>query len=108
MTDLGKTLTELENDDWGEPNYDSHLVTTCHALRTKPLKDFDAENLRIMIGQDISLEFLIPVALEMLSKDPLAEGDFYQGDLLAAVMNIKAAYWKDNPTLLGTEKAGGP
>jgi hypothetical protein len=31
-----------------------------------------------MIGQSIGLPYLLPLALEHLRKDPLAEGDFFQ------------------------------
>ena len=64
------TLQALENDDWGEPTYPSHLVTTCHALRRKPLKDFTVEDLRIMIGENLSLEYLLPLAIEVLRENP--------------------------------------
>ena len=59
-----KTLENLENSNWGEPKFDSHLVITCHKLRKKQLKDFEIEDLRIMIGQNIGLKFLIPIAIE--------------------------------------------
>ena len=32
MSDLHRTLTDLEGKDWGPPTYDSHLVTECHRL----------------------------------------------------------------------------
>jgi hypothetical protein len=40
MTDASKSLQELEGTDWGEPDYPSHLVKTCHRLRRKPLQEF--------------------------------------------------------------------
>ncbi len=70
-----KSLQELERDGWGQPDYDSHLVQTCHRLRRVPLADFTTEDLRIMIGQKIGLLFLVPLALEKLEEDPLTEGD---------------------------------
>ncbi|MDB5339861.1 MAG: hypothetical protein JWN70_5480 [Planctomycetaceae bacterium] len=82
----GKTLDELEGDVWGAPTFDSYLVTTCHRLRTKPVDDFTVEDLRIMIGQKIGLEYLMPKALGVLEAEPLAEGDFFPGDLLGSVM----------------------
>ena len=57
-TDRRKTLTELEGKDWGPPTFESHLVTTIYQLRHKPLDAFTVENLRIMIGQNIALEWL--------------------------------------------------
>ena len=97
--DLSLTLDQLENTDWGEPTYSSYLVRTSHALRKKPLKDFTIEDLRIMIGQNISLEHLMPLAILELSKNILAEGDFYEGDLLKAVLSAEGGFWKKHPEM---------
>ncbi len=94
-----KTLQELEGEDWGEPPFPSHLVRTCHALRRKPLRDFTVEDLRIMIGQNISLNYLIPLAIEQLRRDPLVAGDFYPCDLLHAVLQVKSGFWQARPQL---------
>jgi hypothetical protein len=96
--DRRRTLQELEQQDWGEPTYHSSLVRTCHRLRRKPLNEFSVEDLRIMIGQQISLQYLIPLALEHLEADPLAEGDYYPGDLLEMVLKADAAFWEENPS----------
>jgi hypothetical protein len=92
-----RTLTDIEKDDWGRPHYDSHLVQTCHALRHKPVGTFAIEDLRIMIGQGISLEVLIPQALEVLKQDPFAEGDYFPGDLLNNVLQVDASSWRAHP-----------
>ncbi len=82
---------------WGEPEYDSYLVTTCHRLRRKPLRELSVEDLRILIGQRIGLLWLIPLAVEVLEAEPLAEGDFYPGDLLAAVLRVGPDFWVGEP-----------
>lgn len=51
------------------------------------------ENLRLLIGQNIGLPFLVPLAIEWLRQDPLAEGGCYAGDLLASVLRSEAAFW---------------
>lgn len=89
-----KSLENLEKDIWNEPEYPSHLVTICDKLRKKQLKDFDIENLRIMIGQNIGLNFLIPLAIEELKQNILAEGDFHEGDLLKNVLTSETDYWE--------------
>ncbi|MCB1067416.1 MAG: hypothetical protein KDK56_04440 [Simkania sp.] len=94
-----KSLQELENSNWGEPKYPSHLVTECHRLRRVPLEEFTVENLRIMIGQNISLHFLIPLAIEYLEKDPLISGDMFEGDLLLAVLRSDPKFWEERPDL---------
>src|SRR5262249_2428107 len=95
--DRRKSLQELEQDDWGEPTYDSYLVTTVHRLRRKPLAEFTVEDLRIMIGQKISLSFLIPLAVERLEEEPLAAGHHYGGDLLHVVLLTGEAFWASHP-----------
>ena len=99
QVNLDESIEQIENEYWGEPTYDSHLVTTCHKLRKKPLKDFTVEDLRIMIGQNISLELLIPLAIERLKQNIMAEGDFYPGDLLQNVLRANESYWLQNPGL---------
>jgi hypothetical protein len=92
----GPTLHDLEDDDWGEPTYDSHLVRTVHALRRKQIADFDVEDLRIMLGQSVGVSHLIPLALTHLERDPFVSGHFYPGDLLGVVMAIDAEYWRSH------------
>jgi hypothetical protein len=101
--DTSRTLQDLEGDDWGEPEEgdDSHVVTTSHALRRKPLREFTAEDLRFMIGQQIGLQYLVPIALELLSRDPLASGHLYRGDLLLTVLRIDRAFWGEHQELIG-------
>ena len=94
--DLNKTLEQLDENVWGEPDSDSYLVKTCHQLRNKILKDFTIEDLRIMIGQNINLEYLMPIAIEQLKQNILAEGHFYEGDLLNSVLTSEKEYWLVN------------
>lgn len=50
-----------------------------------------------MIGQRIGLPHLVPLALDVLEQDPLAEGDFYPGDLLRNVCRVPDSYWAEHP-----------
>jgi len=95
--DTNKTIEQLENIKWGKPNDDdSYLIKTCFELRQKPIVDFSIEDLRIMIGQEIGIDYLIPKALNKLKENILAEGDFYEGDLLKSVLEINKNYWLRN------------
>ncbi len=58
-----------------------------------------------MVGQNIGLSFLIPLALEKLAENPLASGDFYPGDLLKNVLDVKPEFWQENPELYWKTKA---
>ena len=93
-----QTLDQLEGVVWGPPAYPSGLVRTCHRLRTKPVGQFTAEDLRIMLGQQIGLPYLLPLALDRLEASPWAAGDMYPGDLLGAT--LRARYdWEAAPEL---------
>ena len=97
MVDLDKTLTEIEGHDWGEPTFPSYLVVTCHRLRHKPLRSFTIEDLRILVNQSFSLDVLYPLALQALEQEPLAGGDFYDGDLLMAALTVNAQWLSEHP-----------
>jgi len=97
--DRRRTLQELDGEDWGEPTYNSYLVSTVHTLCRKPLEEYTIEDLRIMIGQNIGLAYLIPLALEKLRNNLLAEGDYYPGDLLKSVLGTESSFWKIHPDL---------
>ncbi|MGH8706949.1 MAG: contact-dependent growth inhibition system immunity protein [Burkholderiales bacterium] len=88
------TLEELERSNWGEPTYQSHLVTECHRLRRVQLRLLTLEDLRILIGQSIGLQFLVPLAVKQLQRNPLAEGDFFPGDLLCALLRVEPEFWE--------------
>jgi hypothetical protein len=96
----GQCLKTLEREVWPEPTFRSYLVTTCHRLQKKSICCFTVEDLRIMIGQDIGLRYLMPIAIERLEEDPLAEGDFYPGDLFANVLRVRPDFWVVNPDMV--------
>lgn len=92
---LDKTVEALEKDYWNDPGKTTYLIETCHKLRKKQLKDFETEDLRIMIGQNLGLKYLIPIAIKKLTIDILADGDFFEGDLLLNVLRRDPSYWKE-------------
>ena len=49
-----------------------------------------------MIGQQISLRFLVPRAIAILELNHLVEADSYPGDLLNAVLRIEKSYWREH------------
>ncbi|MDU0290508.1 contact-dependent growth inhibition system immunity protein [Saccharothrix longispora] len=94
------TLQELEGTDWGDPPADAtHLIRTVHRLRRKPIAELDTEDLRVLIGQQVGLRRLVPLALEVLREDPLAEGHLYAGDLRDAVRRLDDSFWAAHPEL---------
>jgi hypothetical protein len=102
MVNMAKSLNELEaipDLTAGGEDWPSALVCTCKRLYEKPLQDFTIEDLRIMIGQRIGLEFLVPMALERLAENPFAHGDYYPGDLLMNLLRLPVDYWHKHPDL---------
>jgi hypothetical protein len=96
---MDDNLEILQGKGWPEAGFQSSLVTTCHRLWTKPVADFTVEDLRIMIGQRLGLPHLVPRALSLLERDPLAEGDYYPGDLLLCVIGVES-FLASHPTSL--------
>lgn len=93
-----RTLAQLENDDWGDPPLDAtFLVFTAHRLRRVPVDELTTGDLRMLLGQEIGVEVLMPRALRALGAEPLLEGTFYPGDLLAAVLRQPRSYWRAHP-----------
>jgi hypothetical protein len=77
----------------------SHLVVRCNVILNQPLNEYSIEDIRIMIGQQIGLDYLIPLALEQLNIDVLSEGDYYPGDLLTVMLKVDKTFWKKNSFL---------
>ncbi|MGW8877668.1 contact-dependent growth inhibition system immunity protein [Streptomyces mirabilis] len=98
-----RSLEELERDRWPALSADAtRLVATAHALRLRPIGELTVEDMRLLIGQDIGLPYLLPLALEVLRDSPMAEGDMYEGDLLSAVLTRNPAVWTES-SVLGRE-----
>jgi hypothetical protein len=94
--DKSRSLEEIQNDYWGDPPADAtRLISTAYALHKQPIGALDVEGLRLLISQQIGLDPLVPLALDHVERDPLAEGDFYPGDLLDALMRrVPESYWQ--------------
>jgi hypothetical protein len=97
-----KSLEILENDKWpNEKEYPTGLVKRCHDYRKIPVDKLTIGELRTLIGQNIGLKYLIPIAIDFLKTDVLIEGDFYPGDLLESVLKIDKNFWTQNINLKG-------
>lgn len=87
----------MEKQDFGNPNdAPTNMVKRCLELCKVPLDKFTVEDLRLMIGQEFSLQYLIPLAIEQLQTNIFAEGDYYPGDLLNNVLSVDVKFWTAN------------
>ncbi len=74
-------------------------MATVRELRRKPIGGLTVEDMRLLIRQNVGLAHLLPLAVDVLRVEPLAEGDMYEGDLLAAVLTRSAKVWRESPGL---------
>ena len=96
-----RTIEQLEATAWPEPPADAtHLVRRCHALRRVPLERLGPADLRVLIGQNIALKYLMPIALRLLKSNPMLETEYYPGDLLVSAMAVGRAFWTSSPEAL--------
>jgi hypothetical protein len=94
-----RTLGELEGEAYVSPEGGSRVNSELRRLRHVPLKRLRIEDLRFLIGQTRGLQLLVPMALDHLEVHPLAEGDYYPGDLLASVADVGDSFWRVHPNL---------
>lgn len=88
-----QSIQELENDYWEDYEFETDLVRRCHEYRKIPIPDLTNEMLRVLIGQEIGLPYLMPVILEKLLINPFMQGELYCCDVLNFVISIDPKYW---------------
>lgn len=92
-----KSIEQLENDYWTKPiEFTSRLVVNCHKYRKIPINELTIEQLRLLISQKIGLKHIIRIGISELDKNILAEGDFYEGDLLMSISTLPTEFWNEN------------
>lgn len=100
-----RSICQLEGWDWkGETiteEDDGMVVYRSYKLTQKPLRDLSPEDIRFLIGQQCGLPYLVPMALEILERDFFIETEYYKGDLVEALLQIKDDnkydYWPSHP-----------
>lgn len=73
------------------------LMANVERLMDIPIDQFSVGDLRLMIGQNMGTEHLMPRALGVLESNPFVCGTFFPGDLLKATFRLPAAYWTQHP-----------
>ena len=93
------SLESLENDYWKEDPHSQTigLIEKCVRYRKIPIQNLTVEQVRMLIGQQISLDYLLPIAFEFLEDDILSHGDFYEGDLVESIFRTNQNYWASRP-----------
>ncbi|MFG2909819.1 contact-dependent growth inhibition system immunity protein [Kitasatospora sp. NPDC048286] len=84
LVNRDQSLEKLEGVRWSAPTgSETRLMAAMRELRRKPIGGLTVEGMRLLIRQDAGLAYLLPLAVEVLRVNPLAEGDMHEGDLLA-------------------------
>lgn len=92
-----KSIENLEKDVWGQPPKGStSLVEKIYRLRTIQIQKLEPKDLRLLIGQNVGLRFLIPAAIEILRDDLFIDAGLYKGDLLQNVLRVEYEFWNKN------------
>lgn len=86
--DKTKSIEQLEDDYWDDPDFESVLVNNCHAFRKIPVCELTPYQVRTLLGQKIGIPFLQEVAIEFVEKDILEDGDMYPGHTLEKEVEI--------------------
>ncbi|MFE7166303.1 contact-dependent growth inhibition system immunity protein [Streptomyces sp. NPDC057616] len=106
--DRTKSLEQLEGQRWPDPPAETtSLVRTVHEWRRRPVGTLEPHELARMIGQDVGLPWLLPLAVEILREKAPAQaaGGFYDDDLLYAVVTRSPGVWAADPELARELKA---
>lgn len=95
-----KSINQLTGKSFtGTDGEASYLVRRVEELCNVPISEFEVEDFRILINQGIALKYLVFPAIDILSHNLFAEGDYYKGDLLKSILTIDGSFWKENPDL---------
>lgn len=93
---LTRSLDQIEGAA-SSPLPKTPIGQRCVALRATPLGALSAGDLGALIGQRMSLDLIVPRALDLLAKQPLVAGDDYPGDLLGTVLRLDGSFWLAHP-----------
>ncbi len=96
--DRTKSIEELSGYCWLESDFGSHVVMTSHAMRRKPLDELSLEDIRMGTMQHIGPTYLIPVAIEAVENDPMAESFNFPAEITLQLL-LPHEYWVWHPTL---------
>lgn len=96
MNTKNKSVAQLENIDFSGSDFNSYVVKKSTEAVKKPIEKLSGEEIRLLIGQKIGLKYLIPIAIDIIEKNPLIEITFFEGDLLLELLRLSAEDWQNN------------
>jgi hypothetical protein len=95
-----KSINELMGSAFSNATGEtSYLIKRVEELCNTPISEFEIEDFRLLINQGIALNYLVSPAIDILSNNLFAEGDYYEGELLKSILTINESIWKEQPNL---------
>ncbi len=91
--DRSKSIEELSGYYWFAPEFESNVVLKSHAMRRKPLAELTRDDIRMGVMQQIGVSYLVPVALEVVERDPYAESQAFPAEITVALLNVPTEFW---------------
>ena len=95
-----KSLNEIYGWEPMKPELDTYVLRTAARAMRLPLEALSPEEIRLLIGQKVGLRYLLPLAIEILRKNPLKQASMFPGDLLAVCKRLEPDDWNANPAEL--------
>ena len=100
---LNKSLLELGEWTWlRQPSDDDlqsdRLTMELDCLSKKKVCDYRNSDIYLAVSQEKGLRFTLPLAIRLIEDDILIECEFYEGDLLKAVLQVSPEYYQNNAT----------
>lgn len=100
---LNKSLLELGEWTWlrqpsGDDLQSDRLTMELDCLSKKKLCDYSNSDIYLAVSQEKGLRFTLPLAIRLIEDDILIECEFYEGDLLKAVLQVSPEYYQNNAT----------
>lgn len=105
---FSQTLSDMLHEEWRDeiPYDDSSVVQHMYYLHHTQARRWTVEDYRNLLNQEAALGTIFPILLpkvfEILQYDIKADGGFYEGDLLHAVLEISLNFWKEHKDLYDT------
>jgi hypothetical protein len=73
------------------------MIERINIALQKPIQDLDPADLRQLIGQQIALEYTVPLAIGAIRANPMQSASYYEGDLLQACLKTEVVFWTKHP-----------
>lgn len=89
--DRYKSLLQLCGDE-----LEDQLDEVPLAVLNKPVRKLRAGELHFLLQRHCALEVTVPLALDLLERDPFAEAQGSPGDLLVALLEASTGFWLEH------------